>query len=100
MIRLSSAFNTPQGVRIYVHLGSAYVVSLAAAYLTDAPEVSGARAYLVDGNGRVLASTATVMQGAPLPEPGLLAASRQHSSGTLGSSYFATAPISGGTRWR
>jgi diguanylate cyclase (GGDEF)-like protein len=99
MIRLSSAFNTSQGVRIYVHLGSAYVVSLASAYLTDAPAVPGADAYLVDGNGRVLASTGTTLQGAPLPDPGLLAASRQRSSGNLGGSYFVTAPIGGGTRW-
>ena len=74
-------------------------MSLASAYLTDAPAVSGARAYLIDGNGRVLASTGTVMQGAPLPDPGLLAASRHRSSGNLHSSYFVTAPISGGTRW-
>ncbi len=99
MVRLSTAFNTSQGVRIYVHLGSAYVVSLASTYLTDAPEVQGARAYLVDGNGRVLASTGTVVQGTPLPEPGLLAASRRQSSGNLGSSYFVAAPVSGGTRW-
>ncbi len=99
MIRLSSAFNTSEGVRIYVHLGSAYVMSLASAYLSDAPAVTGARAYLVDGNGRVLASTGTGMQGAPLPEPGLLAASRHASGGTLGSSYFVAAPIGGGTRW-
>ena len=101
MLRISNAFNTPTGVRIFVHMGSAYVMSLASAYLADAPSVAGARGYLIDGRGRVLASTGTTLQGDPLPERGTARGeSAAGRPGDLGDSYFAVGPVGGGTRWR
>ncbi len=100
MVRLSGTFNSPTGVRVFVHVGSAYLVSLASTYLASAADVRGSRAYLIDGGGRVLATTGTAIQGDPLPEPGLLAASRRHPSGNLRDSFYTVARVGTGTRWR
>jgi hypothetical protein len=67
IVRLSTTFNSPTGVRMFVHVGSAYALSLASAYLASAPAVQGGWAYVFDGRGRVLATTEAALQGKSAP---------------------------------
>ena len=101
LVTIAAPFALPGGGRrIAVEVLPADVIaSFASAYLASAPAIRGGRAYLVDGNGRVLASSLPIPQGRTLPDRGLAAALRSRASGTYGDRYFAAATLAG-TPWR
>jgi diguanylate cyclase (GGDEF)-like protein len=100
VLRFSVAVSTPFGRRAYIDVSSPSVIGAAATYLASAPAVAGAHAYLLDGGGRVLASSPSVPQGLMLPDARLLQAIARHRTGDLGGSYYVTAPIGASTNWR
>ena len=100
MLRSSAAFETRYGRRVYVDVTSAKSILLASAYLSAAPAVPGAHAYLLDGGERILAASSPAPQGIPLPDAALGRALPTRSQGNVGASYFVTAPIRAHTNWR
>jgi diguanylate cyclase (GGDEF)-like protein len=102
LVWVSMPFHTPHGKRVLVSLTSAAPLAMfAAPYLRSAPAVDGARAYLIDGHGLLLGSATNLPQGAALPERSLTAAALGRSaSGRLGSTYWASGRVGGGTDWR
>jgi diguanylate cyclase (GGDEF)-like protein len=100
VLRFSAMFDTPFGRRILVDEADAGVISIASGFLRSAPAVAGARAYLLDGHGRVLASSTNAPQAVALPDRALAAAVAKRPSGNVGRSFFVTAPIKAGTNWQ
>jgi diguanylate cyclase (GGDEF)-like protein len=100
VIRFSQPFATAAGRRVFVTVGSARAMAFAATYLASAPGVEGGRGYLIDGNGIVLASSQPgLQQGQRLPQAGFEQALVRRRDGSLGSSFYAAAPIGSGTSW-
>jgi len=94
VVTLASRFDTPQGRRVFIATVDAAVLeTFASAYLASAPGVRGARAYLIDGRGRIIASSEGLRQGAALPDRELLGALRSRSDGDLGRSRFTSASM-------
>src|SRR5207249_7924977 len=70
-----------------------------AGYLQAGLGVQGARGYLLDGHGKVMAASTGKGVAARLADRRLLAAMRAHSAGALSGQRFASAPVAG-THWR
>jgi diguanylate cyclase (GGDEF)-like protein len=68
--------------------------SFARAYLSSALDVGGGRAYILDGNKRVIASSTDDPLGEPLADPDLAAALERRPSGIVGTDYYTSATAS------
>jgi diguanylate cyclase (GGDEF)-like protein len=100
LLTLAAPFDTPSGRRIGVEVVPAAIIeSFASAYLANAPAVRGGRGYLIDGKGRVLASSQSIAQGRALPDAALARALRSRTKGSLGGRFFAASSLAG-TGWR
>ena len=100
MIGVLTPFASPAGRRVVIELIDAQEISaFASGFLASAPAVRGGTAYLVDGSGRVLASSTSARQGIQIPDRALASAVAGRRSGDVGGLYFAVAPIGTGTRW-
>jgi diguanylate cyclase (GGDEF)-like protein len=98
----SVPLDTTHGRRVLVSLTSAVpLAAFADPYLRSAPAVDGARAYLIDGHGLVLASSLNLPQGAalPTPSPGRAVLDRR-AGGRLGAMFWAIGRVESGTDWR
>ena len=100
LITLAAPFDTADGRRVGVQVASADVIeSFASAYLANATAVRSGHGYLIDGNGRVLASSQSIAQGRALPDRELVAALQRGDSGAVGERHFAAARLDGAD-WR
>lgn len=94
VVTMGSSFGTPRGRFVFVATIDAEVLAtFASAYLSSAPAVPGAKAYLIDGRSRVIASSAGLRQGVRLPVPGLAAALRSDPAGALGADRYTSAAM-------
>jgi len=102
MVAVMTPFETRFGRRVLVSLiSAAEISSFASGFLASAPAVRGGRAFLIDGADRLLASSSPNMpQGIRIPDAALAKAVAGRSSGDVGDSYFAAAPVMTGTAWK
>jgi diguanylate cyclase (GGDEF)-like protein len=99
-IEIAVSFRTPNGRRVFGDAADIAVLqTYMGGYLKAGPAVRGAHGYLLDGHGRVLASSGAAKVGARLPDRGLLEALATRRSGEIGRRYFAAAPVAH-SRWR
>jgi diguanylate cyclase (GGDEF)-like protein len=96
----SVPFDTRFGRRILVAVVPAHEIAVASSYIASAPGVRGASAYLLDGEGRVLASSTDAPQGAALANRALVTAAQTSQAGDLGPNYFVAAPVGAGSDWQ
>jgi diguanylate cyclase (GGDEF)-like protein len=73
--------------------------TFAKGYLASSLGTRDGRAYIVDGNGLVIARTGEEALGQPLPDQRLAAALTGADSGRVGTDYYTSAPVPD-TRWR
>jgi diguanylate cyclase (GGDEF)-like protein len=73
--------------------------SFAKAYLSSALDVGGGRAYILDGNKRVIATSGADKLGEPLADRELAAALDRGTSGTIGKDYYTSATTSSAGWW-
>jgi diguanylate cyclase (GGDEF)-like protein len=101
LVWVLETFQTPYGERILASLSSpGQVSSFADPYLKSAPAVPGAKAYVIDGARRILASSTGLPQGSAVPERGLGNALGRGRAGNLGRLYWVQSPPLDGTDWR
>lgn len=101
LLEYAQALSTRFGRRVVVvGFPTQAISSFIAGYLIEAGP-SGSRAYVLDTNGSIVASSNPHDEpGAPLGDPGLLAASRRGEHGSLaGGRYFVSAPVRNSS-WR
>jgi diguanylate cyclase (GGDEF)-like protein len=86
--------------RVWIFSAPAETIdAFATAYLSSALDVGGGRAYILDGNARVIASSADDKLGEPLSDQRLAAALDRRPSGSVGADYYTSAAAPG-TGWR
>jgi len=91
---------TPHGRRVLVAVISVSQISeFVGSFFPGAPAVAGSSAYVVDGNGRMLAFPGRGRVGDRLAVPGLLALLRHARSGRLGDDFVVSSAIRS-TPWR
>ena len=73
--------------------------SFAEGYLSASLGLRNARAFIVDGNGLIVARTGSEQLGSPIPDQRLAAALRRSGSGMSGTDYYASADVPE-TAWR
>jgi diguanylate cyclase (GGDEF)-like protein len=99
LIMVAVPFSTKEGRRIWWASVSAEELStFAKAYLSTALGVEGGSAFLVDGRGKLLASSGRERVGAPLPNR-LAEALRADARGAAGGDYHVSVSVPG-TPWR
>ncbi|MDQ5834386.1 MAG: sensor domain-containing diguanylate cyclase [Actinomycetota bacterium] len=100
LIMVAVPFSTKDGLRIWWASVSAEELStFVKAYLSTALGVEGGFAFLVDGRGKLLASSGRERIGAPLPNRALAEALRADARGAAGGDYHVSVPVPG-TSWR
>src|SRR6185295_17185217 len=104
IIEWAMPFKAHDGLRVIVSAGRARpFVKFLAAYLGRARETSSMQAYVIQRNGRVIASAGAGAKAPKRLTNELAGALQRHSNGTYGhgaeESYFAATPVSG-SGWR
>jgi diguanylate cyclase (GGDEF)-like protein len=100
LIMVAVPFSTKEGRRIWWASVSAEELStFAKAYLSTALGVEGGSAFLVDGRGKLLASSGRERVGAPLPNRALAEALRSDARGAALGDYHVSVPVPR-TSWR
>ena len=102
-IEFVQAFPTPFGRRLLVTgLSPKLIFEFLGGYLDRVPNIDGGRAYLIDGNSRLIGTpTPGLKPGGNIEEPGLLDATRENDKGTFGDDrYFASSAPIEGSAWR
>jgi diguanylate cyclase (GGDEF)-like protein len=99
-LAMLDSVKTDEGPRVLAELFSAKEFASASAYIAEAPGQRGATAYLLDGAGRVLASSNEARIGSQLRDRTLATAVRRHRVGQVGNNYFVDAPVRSGSRWQ
>jgi diguanylate cyclase (GGDEF)-like protein len=100
LFEMAMPFRTPHGRRVWIDSAPAALLqTYVGGYLKAGPGVAGAHGYLLDGRGRVLASSGAAKPGAAVRDRALLAAMADHRAGEVGKRYFAWAPVTH-SRWR
>jgi diguanylate cyclase (GGDEF)-like protein len=94
-------YSTVQGERVFaMTIELELLATFAEGYLSSALDLAGARAFVTDGNGKVLVTTGDKASlGAPLADRELADALSRASSGHVGGDYFASATVSNSS-WR
>jgi len=101
-VALAESFQTPFGRRVLVSsFPIATVSGFIADFLAGSATGAAAHAYLIDENGRLIASSAAPSSSVrPAITPGLLKAASRRQSGALGhGEYFAASKVQG-SGWR
>ena len=96
VLQTATAFKTPFGVRVDVAAVQAKpVADFLNAFLTKLPSVANAKSYVIDPNGKLVASPKLkIVPGTDLPDRALAAAAAKKNGGSYdGDRYFASAPI-------
>ena len=89
------------GWRVLVNAGPlSLVTDIVAGYLRTGPGVPGARAYIVDGHGVIVAGTGTERPGQLIADHRLRAELARTNQGEVSGRRFAARPIGGGSSWR
>jgi hypothetical protein len=97
-LRVAVAFGGGRARRIWTFaIPARQVTAFVGAYLTSALAARDGRAYLVDGTGRVVASSGGDRLGAPVPDRRALTAARVPAE--RDGAYVVSAPLRG-TAWR
>ncbi len=95
VVSQQSAFVTKRGPRVVV--GSVMLEELqqfVSGYLTSAPAVKGAKAWILDGKGRVLVTLGKEESATPLRDRDVLVAARTAGASERGGRWFVSAPVS------
>jgi diguanylate cyclase (GGDEF)-like protein len=96
LIMVAVPFSTKEGRRIWwASVPAEELSTFAKAYLSTALSVEGGSAFLVDGRGKLLASSGGERIGAPLPNRALAAASRSDARGAAGGDYYVSVRVPG-----
>jgi signal transduction histidine kinase len=100
-VGFAQSFPTAFGRRVTVSGINTPLLSIfLGGYLAQVPNTAGGHAYLIDGNGAIIAATdATQAPGQTVREPGLLSALHNANHGSFADRYFAADPIRYST-WR
>ncbi|MBA3327958.1 MAG: EAL domain-containing protein [Solirubrobacterales bacterium] len=100
VIQAAQPFRTPHGRRVLVSgVRPQLLHALLGRYLSQVPNPGG-RAYVLDGNGVVVAGSARrTRTGQAVDEPGLITALGRDPEGTYGESHYAASSLEG-TTWR
>jgi signal transduction histidine kinase len=102
VIQSAIAFNTPGGRRVLVSGFSPHELSsFIGGYLVGAADSSDGRAYVLDGNGAVIASAVnSAASTSSVTEPGLVSAASRGGQGPFRHGrYFVASPVQN-SRWR
>jgi diguanylate cyclase (GGDEF)-like protein len=100
LIMVAVPFSTKEGLRIWwASVPAEELSTFAKAYLSTALGVDGGFAFVVDGRGKLIASSGRVRIGAPLPDRALAEALRADARGAAGGDYHVAVPVPG-TPWR
>jgi diguanylate cyclase (GGDEF)-like protein len=96
LIMVAVPFSTKEGRRIWwASVSAEELATFARAYLSTALGVEGGSAFLVDGRGKLLASSGRERIGAPLPKPALSLALRGDARGAAGGDYYVSVRVPG-----
>src|SRR5262249_20844555 len=96
-VMVAVAFRAPDGIRVwYSQTTIAPVTKFAKPILSSALDVTGARGYLVDSKGRLIAASTEDAVGAALPAA---LASAGNRPATVGADYVVSVAVPG-TPWR
>jgi signal transduction histidine kinase/ActR/RegA family two-component response regulator len=100
LIELAQPFHTPSGTRVLVSGFSTQLLSgFIGSYLAGSATTATTHAFLIDGNGRIIATSSTANQPAALNGT-LAAAIAHHQRGGYGNDeYFTSGPVKG-SDWR
>lgn len=102
VIRLAQPIETPAGRRVVVAtFPTALLTQFISGYLKGSATTASAHAFLIDGHGRLIASSASANRSIPRSiEPALQAAMSHGSRGNFsGDEYFTASPVQGSS-WR
>ena len=101
MFATVAPFQAPGGWRVIVNAGPlSLIAGIVDGYLRTGPGVGGARAYIIDGHGVIVAGTGRERPGQPVADRGLRAALTRSDQGEVSGHRFAARPIGGGSNWR
>lgn len=94
----ASPFPTTHGRRVEVNgLSGKFLAQFLGGFLNRVPNVSEARSYIIDGNGKVVGASGL---GKPLPEAALAAAVAKGKQGSYDDNRYFTSAAIEGSPWR
>jgi diguanylate cyclase (GGDEF)-like protein len=100
IVMMAVPYPTPSGPRVWeTSIRLSQLASLTTGYLTSSLGIGKGKAFLIDGNGIVIAASASATPGTALRDTALLDAVGNAANGAIAGEDYVSAPVAG-TTWR